>query len=168
MDGSRMEKPRLVDSKLTVEQLTQEYFDAVRARGLAPKSQAKYQTDLTKLKTFCKKQRITLAHRFGRDAFYGYRTGLVEQGYADKTVYGALTVAKQVFKWGHQEGKLREYRLAAAKVAKAKARPQPCFTTEQVELLITNTVGVEQAAFLRHWPMRGYESVKSNNSSGPM
>ena len=140
-------KPRLVDSKLTVEQLTPKYFDTARAKGLAPKSEAKYRTDLTKLKTFCKEQRITLAHRFGRDAFYRYRAWLVDEGYADKTIYGALTVAKQVFKWGHQEGKLSEYRLAAAKVAKAKARPQPCFTTEQVELIIHHTTGVEQAAF---------------------
>ena len=62
-------------------------------------------------------------------------------------MYGALIVAKQVFKWGYQEGKLREYRLAAAKVAKAKAQPQPCFTTEQVEMILTHTIGVEQAAF---------------------
>ena len=71
---------------------------------------------------------------------------LVEKGYADKTVYGALTLAKQVFKWGFQEGRLREYRLGAARIAKAKARPQPCFTTDQVELIVANSAGVEKAA----------------------
>jgi hypothetical protein len=53
----------------------------------------------------------TLAHRFDRESFFAYRQWLVDNGYADKTVYGALTLAKQVFKWGFHEGRLREYRL---------------------------------------------------------
>jgi len=58
-----------------------------------------------------------------------------------------LILAKQVFKWGHHEGKLREYRLVGAKITKAKAKPQPCFTTEQVDLIIANSEGYEKAAF---------------------
>lgn len=137
-------QPRVVERKITVEALADAYYAMVEARGLARKSQYKYKADLGKLKTFCQEQQLTLAHRFGRDAFYRYRQWLAERDYADKTIYGALILAKQLFKWGHQEGKLREYRLGSAKVAKAHAKPQPCFTTEDVELIIANTVGVEK------------------------
>ena len=140
-------QPRVVEVKLTVEQLVDDYFSATKAKGLAPKSVWKYDADLKKLKDFCHEQRITLAHRFGREQLFAYREYLVAKEYAEKTVYGALTLAKQVFKWGHQEGRLREYRLVNAKIAKAKAQPQPCFTTEQVDLIIANSEGLEKVAF---------------------
>ena len=139
-------QPRVIESKLKVEQLADEYFAAARARGLAPKSERKYRADLAKLNVFCREYGVSLAHRFGRESFFAYREWLIARSYADKTVYGALTLAKQVFKWGHAEGRLREYRLAGAKLAKAKARPQPCFTTDQVELIIANSEGIEKAA----------------------
>ncbi len=140
-------RPRIVDSTLRVEELVEAYFQTAKARGLARKTEWKYSTDLDKLKEFCRQRRISLAHRFGRETFFEYRQWLVEKGYADKTVYGALTLAKQVFKWGFQEGRLREYRLGAARIAKAKAKPQPCFTTEQVELIVANSEGAEKVAF---------------------
>ena len=139
--------PRIVETNLTVEALVEAYFNTAKARGLARKTEWKYATDLDKLKEFCLQKRISLAHRFSRDAFFGYRQWLAEKDYADKTIYGALTLAKQVFKWGFQEGRLREYRLAAARIAKAKARPQPCFRTEQAELIVANSEGAEKVAF---------------------
>ena len=140
-------RPRIVDSNLRVDELVEAYFQTAKARGLARKTEWKYRTDLDKLKEFCKEHRIPLAHRFSRDAFFAYRQWLAEKDYADKTIYGALTLAKQVFKWGFQEGRLREYRLGAARIAKAKARPQPCFSTDQVELIIANSDGTEKVAF---------------------
>jgi len=140
-------RPHVVERKLKPDQLIDEYFAAAKAKGLAPKSEWKYRADLDKLKEFCGESKIKLAHRFGRESLFAFREWLSAKNYADKTVYGALTLAKQVFKWGHAEGKLREYRLAGAKIAKAKAKPQPCFTTEQVDLIIANIDGIDKAAF---------------------
>ena len=140
-------KPRIVDSKLTIDQLADGYFSMAKAKGLAPKSEWKYRTDLGKLKEFCRQQKIVLAIHFGCEQFYRFREWLVKDKYADKTIYGVLTLTKQVLKWGHLEGKLREYRLGKASLAKAKAKPQPCFTSEQVESILVLTSGVEQAAF---------------------
>jgi len=140
-------RSRVVEVKLTIDQLVDDYFTAAKAKGLAPKSEWKYRTDLDKLKEFCRESRISLAHRFGRESLFAFREWLIAREYADKTVYGALTLAKQVFKWGHAEGRLREYRLAGAKIAKAKAKPQPCFTTDQVDLIIANSEGLEKVAF---------------------
>ena len=138
---------KIVETKLTIEELIEGYFEMVKARGLAKKSQTKYRTDLDKLSLFCQQQKLKLAYRFNRELFFKYRTWLVEQAYADKTVYGALTLTKQVFKWGYQEGQLREYKLVNAKVAKAHAKPQPCFTTDEVELILANTYGEERIVY---------------------
>ena len=67
---------------------------------------------------------------------------MVNRGCAEKTIYGAMILAKQAFQWG----KLREYRSGNAKVAKAKALPQPCFGTDQVGLLIANSEAYKKAA----------------------
>ncbi len=138
-------QPHVADARLGLEEVVDAYFSFVKAKGVAKKTEWKYRADLNKLKEFCKEQQIVLAMRFGREAFYRYREWLVNQKYEPKTVYAALTVCKQVFKWGHAEGRLKEYRLINTKLAEAKAKPQPCFTTEQVEQIINATVGVEQA-----------------------
>ncbi|MEM6259842.1 MAG: site-specific integrase [Planctomycetota bacterium] len=138
---------KVVESKVTISGLVASYFEIVQARGLAQKSQAKYRTDLDKLEAFCRQEKVNLAYHYNRELFFKYRTWLVEQEYADKTVYGALTLCKQVFKWGYQEGMLREYKLVNAKVEKAHAKPQPCFTNEEVELILANTYGQERVAF---------------------
>jgi hypothetical protein len=65
----------------------------------------------------------------------------------NKTVQDALVLAKQVFKWAWRQGLLREYRLAAVTFPKAKAHPQPCFSSEQVGKLIAAAEGEEKAAF---------------------
>ncbi len=140
-------QPRVVDARLTIDDLIDAYFSMVKARGLAPKSQSKYDTDLKKIKTFCHEEQVALASRFNRELFFKYREWLLARNYADKTVYTALILCKQVFKWGYQESKLRDYKLGNAKVAKARAKPQPCFTTEQVELLVSNAEGIEKAAY---------------------
>jgi site-specific recombinase XerD len=139
-------QPHVADARLGLEELVDAYFAFVKAKGVARKTEWKYRADLNELKEFCKEQQVSLALRFGREAFYRYREWLVTKEYQPKTVHAALTVCKQVFKWGHAEGRLKEYRLIHTKLAKAKAKPQPCFTTEQVEQLVNATNGVEQAA----------------------
>ena len=138
---------RVVNSKLPIDTLVDAYFQHCTAKGSAPKTISKYRADLQKLKQYCEEQQIRWCHRFTRGSFFGFREWLMTKGYADKTVYGELTLAKQAFKWGHHEKMLRENALAGAKLAKANAKPQPCFSTDQVDLIIANTVGVEKAAF---------------------
>ena len=92
-------KPKVLDTKLTVDEVVDGYFDMVKARGLAKKTEAKYRTDLDKLQVFCRDKKVGLAHRFNRELFFQYRSSLAEKKYADKTIYGALTLTKQVFKW---------------------------------------------------------------------
>ena len=93
-----------MEARLKIDQLVSDYFTAAKAKGLAPKSEWKYRADLDKLKAFCREQRISLAHRFGRESFFAYREQLIARGYADKTVYGALTLAIE----GKRGGKNRE------------------------------------------------------------
>ncbi len=138
---------RPVEPKLTVEELANRYYDAVEVRELAPRTLAKYRADLDKLRDFCRNEHIKLAARFREDDLHRFRRWLITREYAPKTVQGAVVLAKQVFKWGSKQKLIREYALAAVSLPKAKARPQPCFTSEQVDRLIGAAAGEEQAAF---------------------
>ncbi len=58
-----------------------------------------------------------------------------------------MVLAKQTFKWAWRQRMLRDYRLAGATFPKARARPQPCFTSFHVDRLIEVAEGEEKAAF---------------------
>jgi integrase len=143
-------------SNVSVEMLTKNYLEIVRAKGVAPKTVAKYRTDLQKLNDFCSEKKIRLARQFSENDLYLYRQYLVDKGYADKTIQGAIVLAKQVFKWAWRQQILRTYRLEAASFPKAKARPQPCFTTAQVDILINKGQSEEKLAFA----LMGYAGLR--------
>ncbi len=80
----------------------------------------------------------------------------VDQDYADKTVEAAVVLVKQMFKWAWRQKLLREYRLVGVSFPKAKASPQPCFISQQVDMLIEAGKGEEKLAFA----LMGYAGLR--------
>lgn len=141
--GQEKTKP----STIEIEELVHQYLEIVQAKGTALTTVKKYRVDLDKLKVYCKKKNIRLARAFLENDLYLYRQYLVNRGYADKTVQGAVVIAKQIFKWAWRQGLLQNYKLDAATFPKAKAKPQACFTTLQADLLIAKALDEEKIAF---------------------
>ncbi len=136
--------------------LIERYREAYEARCLAPKTEAKYKADLKKLQQYCLASHITLAMQFTENHLFKYRKWLKERGYADKTVEAASVLAKQLFKWAWRQRLLTDYHLVSASFPKAKANPQPCYTTEQVDALIQAGCGEEKLAFA----LMGYAGLR--------
>ena len=149
-----IKKPKT--SIVSVDELTDQYLEITTAKGLSPKTIAKYTTDISKLLGFCMERKIRLARQFSENDLYLYRQYLVNKKYADKTVQGAIILAKQLFKWAWRQGILQQYRLEAATFPKAKAGPQPCFRIEQVDALIQAGQGEEKLAFA----LMGYAGLR--------
>ena len=139
------EEPR--NPKTLIEDLLDAYFESVKRRDVAPKTVWKYRADIAKIKKYCREAKIMLARQFGEDDLHRFRNWLDDCGYAPKTVQGAIVLTKQAFKWAWRNGLLRDYNLAAASFTKAKAKPQPYFTSDQVNRLIEEAEGEERAAF---------------------
>ncbi len=137
---------RAPESHLTVKDLIVTYLQSMDAKDAAPKTKWKYRADLNKLEDYCLEAQIRLASRFSENDLYCYRASLKGQGYADKTMEAAVVLAKQMFKWAWRRLLLRDYRLAGASFPKAKAQPQPCFTSGQVNALIGAAKGEEKLA----------------------
>jgi integrase len=142
---------RQVVSRLTIAELIDHYKSHCIERGLTQTSRDKYHADLCKLQAYCDLKGIVRADRFDEAAFVGFGAWLREskskQGlpFADKTRAGALVLVKQTFKYAWKSNLLGEFKIAGAKLPTARARPQPCFTTDQVEALLSATTGELQA-----------------------
>jgi hypothetical protein len=132
------------EGNLTVQALTDRYEQTYEARGLAQKTRWKYAADLDKLRMYCVHADIRLGRDFTETHLCLYRKWLEERGHADKTVEAAIVLAKQVFKWTWRQRLLNDYRFSGTSFPKAKARPQPCFTSEQVKALIIAAQGEEK------------------------
>jgi len=57
---------------------------------------------------------------------------------SEKSVYNETIVIKQLFKWAAKNGYLSRNLLEPIRFEKVKSPKQPCFTIEQVELLLSN------------------------------
>ena len=57
-------------------------------------------------------------------------------GLAPKSIYNETIVIKQLFKWATKNGYLSRNLLELIHFAKIKSPKQPCFTIDQVELLL--------------------------------
>jgi len=133
--------------------LTEQFLESRKARGAAPKTLAKYGSEADKLRAFAAERGVERADRFDERSFDAYRAWLIarrhKQGvpYADKSIHASLTFVKSVLKWGWRVNLLPRYALANVALPSARPRPQPCFTTEQVDAIIEATSGRERAAF---------------------
>ena len=152
---------RVAEKNLNVTVLVDVYQKSVELKGAVHKTKQKYRSDLDKFKSFCDENSIKIARRFSETNLCEYRKWLQEGNYkskyyADKSVEAAVVLVKQMFKWAWRQGHLRDYRLAGASFPKAKASPQPCFTSEQVDNLINVSKGEEKLAFA----LMGYAGLR--------
>jgi len=142
--------PGSARTRLTVAQLVERYLAHVEAKGLARKTHARYRVELEKLIEFCHGEDIERAMQVDEEVFHRFGAFLRSRahkqsgsggggGHAPKTVYTALTVCKQAYKWAWRVKVLPEFPLASARLPKGKPRPQPCFTTAQVEAMLAAT-----------------------------
>ena len=153
LDSGAIRKP---EANPRMNELIELYKQAYETRNLAPKTEAKYKADLDKLEKYCRISKTTHAKRFSENHLFRYRKWLKEEGYADKTVEAASILAKQMFKWAWRQGLLADYRLVSASFPKAKATPQPCYTSDQVDALINAGDPEEKLAFA----LMGYAGLR--------
>jgi site-specific recombinase XerD len=130
------------DSRRTIQELADAYYENCKSRGRAKKTLVKYDGQLDRFKRWCKSEGIRRARTFSPDDLFAYRAYLSERHkLSDKSIYNETIVIKQLFKWATRHGYLSRNLLEPIRFEKVKSPKQPCFTIEQVELLISNAEG---------------------------
>ncbi len=147
--------PNPTQSRITINELATRYLDFSVSKGLAPKSIAKYRTDLDKLKRFCDEAGIKYADRFDEHAFYKFGAWLraashkqSADGYSLKTIYTASMICIQLIKWGWRQKCYQEYALGTVRHPHAKSREQPCLSMKEIEQIARIMDGRHQDAVL--------------------
>ena len=99
----------------------------------------KYKGQLKRFTAWCRSQGIRRAKSYAPDDLFAYRTYLAEECHlSEKSIYNETIVIKQLFKWAVKYGYLSHNLIAPIQFKKVKSPRQPCYTLEQVELLLSN------------------------------
>jgi integrase/recombinase XerD len=126
-------------SRRTIQELADSYHAYCKERGRARKTLVKYKGQLERFKMWCKAEGVRWARTFCPEDLFAYRTYLAEKcGLSEKSIYNETIVIKQLFKWAAKNGYLSRNLLESIQFEKVKSPKQPCFTIEQVELILSN------------------------------
>ena len=127
------------DSRKTIEDLTLKYYTYCVGRHRARKTLVKYKGQLDRFKDWCRSQGVKTARTFSPDDLFAYRAYLTDGCHlSEKSIYNETIVIKQLFKWALKHGHLNQNLIASLQFQKVRSPRQPCFTIEQVELLLSN------------------------------
>ena len=122
--------------------LIERYTAFNESKSLAPTTLKKYRSDLEKLSKFCSGRGVQHASQFTEERYHQFESWLRTQTHKQATTYSSKSVAanlvltKQMFKWAHRHRLIAHNPIASAAIPFAKAKEQPCFTTEQVEAML--------------------------------
>ncbi|HLL89627.1 MAG TPA: site-specific integrase [Tepidisphaeraceae bacterium] len=118
------------------------YLTLAKGRGRAFKTMEKYTYVLKKLQTWWERQGDKHAARFTVYDFYAFKERLEKDGMSPKTVADRMMIVRQLLKWASEKAKPQKLLplnpIAGEPLQEEKSKPQPCFTPEQVKLLLDN------------------------------
>lgn len=115
------------------------YLGLLKGRGRAFKTMEKYTYVLKKLQTWWEKRGNKAASRFTVTDFYGFKEQLERDGMSQKTIADRLMIVRQLLKWASSKAKPRllpTNPIADEPLMQANSPQQPCFSPEQVNVLL--------------------------------
>jgi integrase len=134
-------KPKVY--KLLIQDLHTLYLELKRAR----KTLEKYEFGLNCFADWSSERKRPSAVGFGSQDFWAFNGWMEQNGATEKTRYDRLVLIKQAFKWAAREKLIPENPLAGISMSKPAANQQPCFTQEQVAILLESADPHEAAIF---------------------
>lgn len=132
---------RHVQKRIEWEEIQAKYLRSRETEGCSSKTLTKYTQVLNDLVAFARTENRLLPKAFTPADFWEWSHKKRERGLHPKTRVGHLTIAKQMFNWAVGEAVpklLLENPIADVKIDVATSSPQPCFSPEQVAILLAN------------------------------
>lgn len=127
-------------SRVKLGDLIERYLTWQRLNDRAPKTLEKYEYVLRKvLKPWWERRGDKPAATFRTDDYLALKEKLVNEGKQAKTVADRLMIVRQLLKWAATKCDpplISKYPLANVALPKVPEKQQPCFTAEQVRLIL--------------------------------
>lgn len=139
--GEMTEKP----VRISVKQATEGYLAYVTSESRRPKTLAKYSSVLGSILEFTSSQGVIYLDQINLLLAEKYRAHLRTAGYADNTIAARTTLLKMLTKWAVERDLLVKDPLTRFKGNKAKPSRQPCFTLDQVDMILSVAQGQQKA-----------------------
>lgn len=126
-------------SRITLIEAVRGYREFCAAKGLTPKTLAKYKAETDRLLKYAAINNITHLDQLDERAYYGYGAWMRERPhkqkrfYSSKSVHTASVVLKQFLRHAHRLRLIDHNPLESASTPKAQTRKQPCPSPDQAE-----------------------------------
>lgn len=104
-----------------------------------PKTLVKYRGIFARLSQIADENHVQSVEQITVTFMDKYRHARVQAGVAAKTVYNETVVVRQVVNFARSRGMLSGDPLNGLKISEPKPTPQPCFTREEVELVLESS-----------------------------
>ncbi len=133
--------PLVSRSRITLIEAVRGYREFCAAKGLTPKTLAKYKAETDRILQYAAETGITHLDQLDERAYYGYGAWMRERPhkqkrlYSSKSVHTASVVLKQFLRYAHRHRLIDHNPLESASTPKALTRKQPCPSPDQAEMM---------------------------------
>lgn len=128
-------------SRITLIEAVRGYREFCAAKGLTPKTLAKYKAETDRIMEYAAETGITHIDQLDERAYYGYGAWMRDRPYkqkryySSKSVHTASVVLKQFLRYAHRLRLIEHNPLESASTPKAQSRKQPCPSPDQAEMM---------------------------------
>jgi len=132
----------------TIESLTADYLAYLRTEGRAEKTLVKYESVFDRVVALAGRRHRRNALGLDLSFVDAYRQERVDAGRAPKTVYTETVIIRQLVNFAITRKKISRDPLEGLKIREPKPTPQPCWTRDEVERILTASQGTQRTAFI--------------------
>lgn len=130
-----------------LEPLTKDYIVFLTNKSRAAKTLAKYAFVLVQLVGWAKLNGNLSATGFTEAEFWAFSKFMTDAGLAETTRYDRLIIVKQFFKWAAKAHRIPLNPVAGAELKEPESAVQPCFTPQQIAVLLQKAHPHERAIY---------------------
>jgi hypothetical protein len=138
--------------ELDVKQGIQLYMAHVRRprvlRGATPKTAQRYTAVFDKFEPFLKRATISNWQKVTKSTLQAYSQWLVDENYADATIYLELTTLKQAIKWLATEQHLKQSHAISLPLRPPVGTTTYCYTDQQVAAMLARCADIAELGWL--------------------
>ncbi len=123
-------------TRIPVGQVRDEFISYHRAEGRAAATLSRYTTVLNRLLEFLTAADITMISQIDLSVVDAFRATQKNRNLASNTIAFFLEVTRSFVLFAYRRRHLTSDPLVGLRIGKAKAKPQPCWTWDEVQLII--------------------------------
>lgn len=134
--------------QVTLAEVVRAYLDHCEAVDRAPRTLVKYRGILSQVIIYCKLYGLMEIRQLDHLFIDKLRATRKVAGRSPKTIYTEVVVIRQLLLFAQRRGLIDHDPLTGLQIPKPKATPQPCWTAQQVEQILSASAEPHRSVFV--------------------